>query len=127
MDTGFRYKGRRCHPHRQRELVQRGRGQPGGARAEEGLRRGDAGTLNAYSTTASVYLGWAYLPGLANSRRYLDGIVDDRDTCPEEPGFDPIHDYLDYSYDSCYNRFTPGQAARAQDAWLYCRARAIRS
>lgn len=44
-----------------------------------------------------------------------------KDTCLE-PGLDPIRNYMDYSYDSCYEEFTPGQVARAQDAWLYHRA-----
>src|SRR5262245_1819851 len=36
---------------------------------------------------------------------------DGLDTCAL-PGVDPIHNYLDYSYDACYAEFTPGQDAR---------------
>ena len=35
-----------------------------------------------------------------------------KDTCSERD-LDPIHNYMDYSYDSCYDQFTPGQRARA--------------
>jgi hypothetical protein len=32
-------------------------------------------------------------------------------------GLDPIHNYMDYSYDSCDNQFTPGQSTRISNMW----------
>ncbi len=39
-----------------------------------------------------------------------------RDSC-SLPGLDPIHNYMDYSYDSCYNQFTPNQSTRIGQMW----------
>jgi Pregnancy-associated plasma protein-A len=50
------------------------------------------------------------------------GCPADKDTCVGKPGLDPIHNYLDYSFDSCYSEFTPGQATRMFDAWSFWRA-----
>jgi hypothetical protein len=146
------------------------------------LHQGGWDALNLYATTAGAFLGWAYFPGLPESRQYLDGIVVDWESmpgastryegrfdlghtatheaghwlhlhhtfnggcnnwgdyvddtpaqrfptsrCPEgqdtcsEPGLDPIHNYMDYSDDPCYNQFTQGQVDRMQDAWLHFR------
>ncbi len=49
------------------------------------------------------------------------GCPEGKDTCTA-PGLDPIHNYMDYSFDSCYTEFTTGQAARMQEAWLTFRA-----
>ncbi len=50
-----------------------------------------------------------------------NGCPEGKDTC-DAPGLDPIRNYMDYSFDSCYNQFTSGQGSRMRDQWLYYRA-----
>jgi hypothetical protein len=42
------------------------------------------------------------------------------DTCPQA-GVDPIHNFMNYSFDSCYEEFTAGQAERMQSQFLHWR------
>jgi Pregnancy-associated plasma protein-A len=50
------------------------------------------------------------------------GCPEGKDTCPQ-PGLDPIHNYMDYSFDSCYEEFTPDQVGRMQQQWLHWRSK----
>jgi hypothetical protein len=44
-----------------------------------------------------------------------------KDSCPTVTGVDPIHNYMDYSTDACYEAFTPGQVARIASMWTQFR------
>lgn len=43
------------------------------------------------------------------------GCPSNKDTCPAA-GVDPIHNYMDYSYDACYTQFTAQQITRMQSS-----------
>jgi hypothetical protein len=40
-----------------------------------------------------------------------------RDTCPRDPGTDPVHNFMDYAEDFCMDHFTSDQARRMSNAW----------
>jgi hypothetical protein len=109
-------------------IVIDGRSMPGGP-------YGSAYSLGQTLThEAGHYLGLAHTfeQGCIGHGDYVDdtpaeatptsGCPAGKDTCTA-PGFDPIHNYMDYSYDSCYDRFTAGQAARMQTQWLHWRVK----
>ncbi|KAJ5092669.1 hypothetical protein N7456_008530 [Penicillium angulare] len=50
-----------------------------------------------------------------------DGCPARKDSCPDSPGLDAVHDFMDYSSDVCYETFTPGQMNRMRNMWTTMR------
>jgi Pregnancy-associated plasma protein-A len=72
-------------------------------------------TFNGGCNAKGDYVDDTPAQGIPTSGCPADGT---QDTCPRDPGFDPIHNFMDYSYDQCYTELTKGQAERAHDHWL---------
>lgn len=51
-----------------------------------------------------------------------DGCPSHKDSCPDSPGLDVVHDFMDYSSDVCYEMFTNGQMQRMRNMWSTMRA-----
>ncbi|KAL5686117.1 hypothetical protein EMGR_003337 [Emarellia grisea] len=50
-----------------------------------------------------------------------DGCPSQKDSCPDSPGLDDIHNFMDYSSDDCYASFTSNQLKRMRDMWFSMR------
>ncbi|HYO60397.1 MAG TPA: zinc metalloprotease [Actinomycetota bacterium] len=61
-----------------------------------------------------------YVADTPAQRIPTSGCPEGQDSC-SEPGFDPIHNFMDYSDDACYTQFTSGQSARMVDQFTYFR------
>jgi hypothetical protein len=73
--------------------------------------------LNHTQQGCSADDGVADTPRATASSVCTDGL----DTCPADPGPDPIHNYMGYTDDACMFEFTPGQSARMDSMALMYR------
>lgn len=46
-----------------------------------------------------------------------EGCPAKKNSCPDLPGEDAVHNFMDYSSDECYESFTQGQTKRMRNMW----------
>ncbi|GKZ40004.1 hypothetical protein AbraIFM66950_001864 [Aspergillus brasiliensis] len=58
-----------------------------------------------------------YIDDTPEQSEPTSGCPTEKDSCPDLPGLDAIHNFMDYSSDDCYESFTPDQAVRMRNMW----------
>ncbi|PWY78388.1 hypothetical protein BO94DRAFT_174614 [Aspergillus sclerotioniger CBS 115572] len=62
-----------------------------------------------------------YIDDTPEQSEPTNGCPAEKDSCPDLPGLDAIHNFMDYSSDDCYENFTPDQAQRMRSMWFAMR------